>query len=72
MRVVVAPDKFKGSANAATVAAAIVAGLRDVWGDAPSYTSLPMADGGDGTVEAFLASGAAARTGRRRARRGPS
>jgi glycerate kinase len=62
MRVVVAPDKFKGSANAATVAAAIVAGLRDVWGDAPSYTSLPMADGGDGTVEAFLASGAAART----------
>jgi glycerate kinase len=61
-RVVAAPDKFKGSADAATVAEAIVAGLRDVWGDAPAYTIVPMADGGDGTVEAFLVSGATART----------
>ncbi len=58
---VVAPDKFKGSADAATVAAAIVAGLRDVWGDAPAYAIVPMADGGDGTVEAFLSTGASAR-----------
>ena len=59
---VVAPDKFKGSADAATVATAIVAGLRDVWGDAPAYAVIPMADGGDGTVEAFLSSGATACT----------
>jgi len=62
MRVVVAPDKFKGSADAATIASAIVAGLRDVWGDAAAYTVVPMADGGDGTVEAFLATGATARS----------
>ncbi len=62
MRIVVAPDKFKGSADAATIAAAIVAGLRDVWGDAPAYTVIPMADGGDGTVEAFLVTGALARS----------
>jgi glycerate kinase len=61
-RVVVAPDKFKGSADAATIASAIVAGLRDVWGDAATYAVVPMADGGDGTVEAFLATGATART----------
>jgi glycerate kinase len=59
---VIAPDKFKGSADAATVAAAIVAGLRDVWGDAPTYVLVPMADGGDGTVDVFLATGATART----------
>jgi glycerate 2-kinase len=61
-RVVVAPDKFKGSADAATVASAIVAGLRDVWGDGPAYSIVPMADGGDGTVAAFLSTGATART----------
>jgi glycerate kinase len=33
-----------------------------VWGDVPTYVVVPMADGGDGTVDAFLASGAAART----------
>jgi glycerate kinase len=38
-----------------------VAGLRDVWGDAPAYAVVPMADGGDGTVEAFLATGATSR-----------
>jgi glycerate kinase len=59
-RIVVAPDKFKGSADAATVASATVAGLRDVWGDAPTYIIVPMADGGDGTVQAFLTSGARA------------
>jgi glycerate kinase len=37
-----------------------VAGLRDIWGDAPAYAVVPMADGGDGTVEAFLVSGATA------------
>jgi glycerate kinase len=64
LRVLVAPDKFKGSADAATIAAAIVAGLRDVWGEAAAYTIVPMADGGDGTVAAFLAGGATPRVRR--------
>ncbi|MFN2459669.1 MAG: glycerate kinase [Candidatus Velthaea sp.] len=61
-RVVVAPDKFKGSCSAAAAAAALIAGLRDVWRDAPDYVALPMADGGEGTVATFLQSGADART----------
>ncbi|MEA2687851.1 MAG: glycerate 2-kinase, partial [Candidatus Eremiobacteraeota bacterium] len=61
MRVVIAPDKFKGSLDAAGVAAALAAGVRDVIPDA-HCDLIPMADGGDGTVDAFLASGAASRT----------
>lgn len=61
MRVVVAPDKFKGSLDAAAVAAALSAGFREVVPDA-AFTVIPMADGGDGTVEAFLVGGAVART----------
>ncbi|GAC1545769.1 MAG: glycerate kinase [Candidatus Velthaea sp.] len=59
-RILIAPDKFKGSCDAAGVAAAIAAGLHDVWGNRAEYCSVPMADGGDGTVDAFLASGACA------------
>lgn len=61
-RVVVAPDKFKGSCTAREAGEAIVAGLRDAWGDAAAYTVLPLADGGDGTVAAFLENGATAVT----------
>ena len=61
MRVVIAPDKFKGSLDAAGVAAALAAGVRDVIPDA-ACDLVPMADGGDGTVAAFLASGANARS----------
>jgi glycerate kinase len=61
LRVVVAPDKFKGSLDAAGAAAALAAGLRDVIPDC-ICTLVPMADGGDGTVAAFVASGATART----------
>ncbi|MDQ6944241.1 MAG: glycerate kinase, partial [Candidatus Eremiobacteraeota bacterium] len=61
MRVVVAPDKFKGSLDAAGVAAALAAGVHDVIPDA-ACELVPMADGGDGTVDAFLASGASPRT----------
>jgi glycerate kinase len=56
MRIVVAPDKFKGSLAAAEVAAAVAAGLRAVRGDAEIVT-LPVADGGDGTVDAAVAAG---------------
>jgi glycerate 2-kinase len=60
VRVVVAPDKFKGSLDAAGVAQALVAGLREIVPDAVCEV-IPMADGGDGTVEAFLAGGASPR-----------
>lgn len=55
-RVVVAPDKFKGSLTAAQAAQAIAEGLRR---GCPSVdvVQLPVADGGDGTVEAAVASG---------------
>jgi glycerate 2-kinase len=54
--VVVAPDKFKGSLGAAGVASAVASGLRAaVPGlDAREH---PVADGGDGTVEAALSAG---------------
>src|SRR3954452_9911995 len=54
MRVLIAPDKFKGSLTAAEVATAIAQGL-DAAGVA--YTVLPLADGGDGSVAAALAAG---------------
>ncbi|MCU1688128.1 MAG: glycerate kinase [Jatrophihabitantaceae bacterium] len=56
MRVLVAPDKFKGAATAAQVGAAIAAGLRDA-DPSIDVDVLPIADGGDGTVDAALAAG---------------
>ncbi|MFV0426514.1 MAG: glycerate kinase [Beutenbergiaceae bacterium] len=55
-RVLVAPDKFKGSAQAAQVAAAIAAGIARTR-PAAEVVALPMADGGEGTVAAALAAG---------------
>lgn len=54
--VVLAPDKFKGSLTAAEVAAAVAAGIRRVRPDA-RIAAVPVADGGDGTVDAALAAG---------------
>ncbi|MCC5578261.1 glycerate kinase [Microtetraspora sp. AC03309] len=50
--VVIAPDKFRGSLAAADVAAHLAVGLGDV-----PVVSLPVADGGDGTVDAVVACG---------------
>ncbi len=50
MRVVVAPDKFKGTARAAQVADAIAAVLRS---QGHQVATVPMADGGDGTLDAL-------------------
>lgn len=52
MHVVIAPDSFKGTATAAAVAAAIGAGWT---ADRPddTVTLVPMADGGEGTLDAF-------------------
>jgi glycerate 2-kinase len=56
VRVVVAPDKFKGSLSAVEAAEAIAAGLRA--GRAGVHVVLaPVADGGDGTVDAAVAAG---------------
>lgn len=55
-RVVVAPDKFKGSASAAEVAEALARGIGTVRPDA-EVVRVPVADGGDGTVDAAVAAG---------------
>ncbi|WP_067491353.1 glycerate kinase [Actinomadura hibisca] len=54
--VVIAPDKFKGSLTAGEVARHVAAGLRRVRPDLP-IVALPVADGGDGTVDAAVAAG---------------
>lgn len=56
-RVLVAPDKFKGTLSGPAAAAAMAAGVRRVLPDAV-IGEIPLADGGEGTVEAILATGA--------------
>jgi glycerate kinase len=50
MRILVAPDKFKGSLSAQEVANNIATGLRHVVPDA-TIEIIPIADGGEGTAE---------------------
>lgn len=54
MRFVIAPDSFKGSLTAKEVAIAIKAGISTVFPDA-DYELVPMADGGEGIVQALVA-----------------
>jgi glycerate kinase len=54
--VLVAPDKFKGTLSAAEVAARVAAGLAGA-GYQGEVVTLPVADGGDGTVDAAVAAG---------------
>ncbi|MFI7483195.1 glycerate kinase [Kocuria sp. M1R5S2] len=56
MRIVIAPDKFKGSLEAPDVAAALAAGIRSVDPSA-DVVRLPVADGGEGTLEAAVGAG---------------
>ncbi|MFD5383724.1 glycerate kinase [Streptomyces sp. NPDC127074] len=56
MRVLIAADKFKGSLTAAQVAERLTAGLRRAAPHA-SVASVPVADGGDGTVDAAAVAG---------------
>lgn len=51
-RVVIAPDSFKGTATAIEVARALAAGWASVR-PADELVLLPMADGGEGTLDAF-------------------
>ena len=63
MKIVLAPDSFKGSLSAEGVCAALEIGLRRVLPDA-EIVKRPMADGGEGTLDAV--SHALAGTGARR------
>ena len=56
MHVVIAPDKFKGTLTAAQVADAVGAGLTANRPDV-RVSPVPVADGGDGTLDAALAAG---------------
>ena len=56
MRILIAPDKFKGSLTAVEAAAAIAEGALRVYPDAVT-TQFPVADGGEGTLEAAVAAG---------------
>ncbi|MCD0451056.1 glycerate kinase [Actinocorallia sp. API 0066] len=59
--VLIAPDKFKGSLTASQVARHLAAGLSRQRPGIP-LRSLPVADGGEGTVEAAVTAGFAAHT----------
>jgi len=67
VRTLIAPDKFKGSLTAGEVADALAAGLRSATGSTGAAGAvrcelLPLADGGDGSVDAAVASGFARRS----------
>ncbi|MEW2353988.1 glycerate kinase [Spirillospora sp. NPDC029432] len=53
MRIVVAPDSFKGGLSAPAVCAAVESGVRRAL-PAAAVTAVPMADGGEGTLDCFL------------------
>ncbi|TFW19366.1 glycerate kinase [Duganella callida] len=53
MKIVIAPDSFKESLTAMAVANEIEAGFREIFPDA-EYLKLPVADGGEGTVQAMI------------------
>ncbi|MFC9253827.1 glycerate kinase [Amycolatopsis thailandensis] len=55
-RVVIAPDKFKGSLTAVEAAEAIAHGVRDALPQA-EVSSCPVADGGEGTLDVLVAAG---------------
>ena len=52
MRILIAPDKFKGSLSAQEVSDNIALGVRDAISDA-AIEIAPMADGGEGTADAI-------------------
>lgn len=56
MRIVVAIDSFKGSVSSLEAGRAVARGLAEGWpAPAPEIRVVPIADGGEGTVEAFQA-----------------
>jgi len=63
MRVICAPDKFKQACTAAQAAAAMARGVRDASSNA-EVIELPLADGGEGTLDVLKAAFPDARTAR--------
>jgi glycerate kinase len=59
--VVIAPDSFKGSLSAPAICAAVARGLSRVWPDV-EIRACPMADGGEGTLDAVLSRGGKRKT----------
>lgn len=55
-RVLLAIDSFKGSVSSAQAESAVARGVRRVWPDA-EVSALPLADGGEGTLDAVAACG---------------
>ena len=53
MKIVIAPDSFKESLTALEVANAIETGFKRIFPNA-EYVKLPMADGGEGTVQSLV------------------
>src|SRR5262249_58061618 len=54
VRVVAAPNPYKGSLGAPAAARAMALGIHDVFRDA-EVPEVPLADGGEGTVEGVVA-----------------
>jgi len=54
MRILIAPDAFKGSLTSFEAAAAMQAGIRSIMPDADIVT-MPLADGGEGTLDVMHA-----------------
>ncbi len=67
LRVLCAPNAFRGTLSAGAAAEALAAGAREAGAEA---RALPMADGGDGTLDILLATSPSARV-ERRSVRGP-
>ena len=53
MKIVIAPDSYKGSVSAVGVAEAMERGVRKVFPEA-EVVKMPIADGGEGTVETMI------------------
>ena len=53
MKIVIAPDSYKESLSALEVATQIELGFKEIFPDA-EYVKVPMADGGEGTVQAMV------------------
>jgi glycerate kinase len=53
MKIIIAPDSFKGSLSALAVCKNIEKGIREVFANA-EIISVPMADGGEGTVQSLI------------------
>lgn len=53
MKIIVAPDSFKGSLSAKEVADAVERGIKKVYKNA-EVVKVPMADGGEGTVQSLV------------------